>query len=156
MSFYCASTTTPVNWFETNQPDHEVDDPASDTVTFVCATNEKDMALQWQIWSFFTLSWHSFCKNALESSYNFNPIGITWRKIVCSVCLIPVSMAMWCLHTLWRFTVPAYNDGRTKSAPISRTNPSLPCYMIKIPMIASSPIVTLCTLIKLECGKLKL
>ena len=51
--------------------------------------------------------WHSFFKNALESSYNFNPIEITWRKIKCSVCLTPVSMAVWGLHALWRFTVPA-------------------------------------------------
>ena len=28
--------------------------------------------------------------------------------MVRSVCLIPVSFATWCLHTLWRFTVPAY------------------------------------------------
>ena len=30
------------------------------------------------------------------------------EKNVHSVCLTPVSMAMWCIHTLWHFTVPAY------------------------------------------------
>ena len=94
----------------------------------VCVTNEKDMPLQWQIWSTFVTVlwcsktkitdgtriliivrvlwdmiskifwqfWHSFFKYAkkLESSYNFNPIEITWRKMVCSVCLKPVSMVM--------------------------------------------------------------
>ena len=30
--------------------------------------------------------WQSFFKNALESSYNFNPIEITWRKMVRTVC----------------------------------------------------------------------
>ena len=51
---------------------------------------------------------HSFFKNALESSCNFNPIEIMWRKLVCSMCLKSVPMATWRLHTLWRFTVPAY------------------------------------------------
>ena len=46
-------------------------------------------------------------KNALKSNYNYNPIEITWRKTVCSVCLKPVSMATWRWHTLWRFTLPA-------------------------------------------------
>ena len=46
-------------------------------------------------------------KNALQSNYNYNPIEITWRKTVCSVCLKPVSMATWRWHTLWRFTLPA-------------------------------------------------
>ena len=54
-------------------------------------------------WQFF---FKIFFKNALESSYNFNPIEITWRKID---CWAPVSMATWSLHTLWRFTVPAYS-----------------------------------------------
>ena len=34
---------------QTNQPEHESDDHAGDTVTSVCVTNEKDMALQRQI-----------------------------------------------------------------------------------------------------------
>ena len=141
-SFYYASTTTYGNWFQTNQPpEHELDDRGGDTVTSVCVTNEKDMALQWQIWSpsvtvlwcsktkisdgtrilvlvrvlwdmiskVYWQFWHSFFKNALESSYNFNPIEITWRNLVRSVCLKPVSIAMWRLHTLWCFSVPAYS-----------------------------------------------
>ena len=35
-------------------------------------------------------------------------IEITHRKMVRSVCLKPVSMATWRLHTLWRFTFTAY------------------------------------------------
>ena len=54
--------------------------------------------------------WHSFLTNALESSYNFNPIGKTWRKMVQSVCLTPVLLVTWRLHTSWHFTVPAYSD----------------------------------------------
>ena len=48
-SFYYASTLTHGNWFQTNQPEHESDDCAGDTVTSVCVTNEKDMALHRQI-----------------------------------------------------------------------------------------------------------
>ena len=29
----------------TNQPEHESDDPAGDTVAYVCVTNQKDIAL---------------------------------------------------------------------------------------------------------------
>ena len=52
--------------------------------------------------------WHSFVKNIIESSYNFYSNDITWRKTVRSVCLKPVSMETWRLHTLWRFTLSAY------------------------------------------------
>ena len=45
--------------------------------------------------------WHSFFQNTLESSYNFCPTEITWRKMVRSFCLTPVSLATWRLHTLW-------------------------------------------------------
>ena len=38
-SFYYASTPTRGNWFQTNQPEHELDDRAGDTVTSVCVTN---------------------------------------------------------------------------------------------------------------------
>ena len=48
-SFYDAFTSTRRNWFQTNQAEHESDDSASNAVTFVCVTNEKDTALQWQI-----------------------------------------------------------------------------------------------------------
>ena len=44
-SFYYASTPTRDNCFQTNQPEHESDDRAGDTVTSVCVTNEKDIAL---------------------------------------------------------------------------------------------------------------
>ena len=36
-------------WFQTNQPEHESDDLAGDTVTSVSVTNQKDVALQLQI-----------------------------------------------------------------------------------------------------------
>ena len=52
--------------------------------------------------------WHSFFKYTFKSSSHFYPIEITGRKMVRSVCLKPVSMETWRLHTLWRFTVPAY------------------------------------------------
>ena len=130
-SFYYATIQTLGNWFQTNQPEHELDDCTGDPVTSLCVTNEKDMALQQQIWSSFISIlwcskskitdgtgilvlvrvlwdmiskiywqfWHSFFKNALESRYNFNSIEITWRKMVPSVCLPPVSMALWhCIH----------------------------------------------------------
>ena len=58
--FYNAFTPTLGNLFQTNQPDHELDDSAGDTVTF---TNEKDMAHQRQIWStFVTALWCSITK----------------------------------------------------------------------------------------------
>ena len=38
----------------------------------------------------------------------FYTIEITWKKMSRSVCLKPVSMATWSLHTLWCFTLPAY------------------------------------------------
>ena len=41
------------NWFQTNPLKHESDDRAHNTVTSVCVTNGKDMALQQQIWSTF-------------------------------------------------------------------------------------------------------
>ena len=67
----------------------------------------------WVLWVMISKFTENFgiisSKMALQSSYNFDPIEITWRKIVCSVCLKPVSMATWHLHTLWLFTVPAYN-----------------------------------------------
>ena len=139
-SCYYASTPTHGRWFQTNQPEHELDDQAGDPVSPVCITNEKGKAQQQQIWSTFVTVlwcsktkitdrteilvlvrvlwgmifkiywqfWHSFFKNALESSCNFNPIEIMWRNMVRSVCLKPVLMAMWRLHTLRRFTVPAY------------------------------------------------
>ena len=54
--------------------------------------------------------WQSFFKYSFKSSSNFYPIGITWRKMARAVCLQPVSMETWRLHTLWRFTVPAYRQ----------------------------------------------
>ena len=62
-SFYYASSPTHGNWFQTNQPEQELDDCAGDTVTSVCVggggcvcvcvcvcvTNGKGMALQRQI-----------------------------------------------------------------------------------------------------------
>ena len=48
-SFCYASTSTHGNLFQTNQPERESDDRAGDTETYVCFTNEKDMALQRQI-----------------------------------------------------------------------------------------------------------
>ena len=53
--------------------------------------------------------WHSFFKYTFKSSSNFYPTEITWRKMARSICLKPVSMERR-LHTLWRFTVPAYTQ----------------------------------------------
>ena len=108
-------------------------------ITFcVCFTNSKDTAFQWQIWSrFITVFWfrdtnmqdrdgilevvwvlwgrfpkfqHSFLTYTFESSFNFYPIGITWRNMAPLVCLKPVSRKRWRLHTYWvRLTVPAYS-----------------------------------------------
>ena len=39
-SFHYASLPSCGNWLQTNQPEHEFDDCAGDTVTFVCVTNE--------------------------------------------------------------------------------------------------------------------
>ena len=55
--------------------------------------------------------WHSLFKNTLDSSYNFCPIKIMWRKMISSVCLTPVPMATWHLHTWWCLTVPVYSVG---------------------------------------------
>ena len=52
-SCYPGSTSTRGSWFQTNQPEHESDDRASDPVSSVCVTNERETALQWQIWSTF-------------------------------------------------------------------------------------------------------
>ena len=58
MSYYYALMPTCGSWFKTNQPEHESDGHAGDPVTSVCVTNEKDTALQWQIWStFVTVLW---------------------------------------------------------------------------------------------------
>ena len=138
-SCYYASMPTRGSWFQTNQPELESDDHAGGPVTSVCVTNEKDTALQRQVWSIFVtllwcskteitdgtrilvlvrVLWHmiskiywqfwcSFFKNVLESSYNFNPVEIMWRKMVRSVCLKPVPIAVWRLH-IWPFTVSSY------------------------------------------------
>ena len=49
MLFYHASIPTSGSWFQTNQPEHELDDRAGDAVTSLCVTNEKYIALQRQI-----------------------------------------------------------------------------------------------------------
>ena len=46
------------NWFQTSPLEHESDDLAGNTVSSVlCVTNEKDIALQRQIWSTFFTAW---------------------------------------------------------------------------------------------------
>ena len=63
-SFYYASTPTRGSWFQINQPEHESDACAGDTVISVCVTNEKGIALQRQIYStFVTVSWCSKIEN---------------------------------------------------------------------------------------------
>ena len=86
------------------------------TVLWFCKTNIPDwtgtlvlVRVLWDMiskiyWQF----WHSFFKNTFENSYNCYPVEIMWRKMVRSLCLKPVSIETWCLHTLWHFTVPAY------------------------------------------------
>ena len=56
-TFY-ASNLTHRNRFQTNQPEHESDDRAGDTVTPVCVTNKKDMALQQQTLLTFVTVWY--------------------------------------------------------------------------------------------------
>ena len=52
--------------------------------------------------------WRSFFKKCTRKQLQFNPIEITWRKMVRSVCVTAVSMATWRLHTLWHFTKSLY------------------------------------------------
>ena len=40
-----------------------------------------------------------FLQKCTWNQLNFNPIEIIWRKMICSVCLTPGSMAMWHLHS---------------------------------------------------------
>ena len=55
------------NWFQTKTREHESDDRAGNTVSSVCVTNGKDMALQRQIWStFVTVLW--FRKTEFQDS----------------------------------------------------------------------------------------
>ena len=49
MSFDHLMILTRGNWFQTNPLEHELDDRAGYTVSSVCVTNGKDMALQRQI-----------------------------------------------------------------------------------------------------------
>ena len=46
---YIVNTNTWKLWFQTNTLEHELDDRADNTVSSVCVTNEKNMALQRQI-----------------------------------------------------------------------------------------------------------
>ena len=115
------------SWFQTNQTDHESDDrtlllcvlPMKKirhfsskiwsvfvTLSWFSKTEITDgtgilvfVRVLWDVIS--TIYWqfcHCFFKNTLKSSYNVCPIKITWRKMILSVCLTPVSMAMWRLH----------------------------------------------------------
>ena len=52
-SCYYAAMPTCGSWLQANQLEHESDDSTGDPVTYVCDTNEKDTALQRQIWSTF-------------------------------------------------------------------------------------------------------
>ena len=130
------SIPTHGNWFQTNRIplEHGSDDCPDNTVYSVLPMGkirhfsgkfDQDLSLycgsikpkfqtglgDWFLWvmisKIYWQFWHSFFKNTYESSYNFYPIEITWRKIEHSVCLKPVSMETWRLHTLWHFTVPA-------------------------------------------------
>ena len=53
------------NWFQTNPLEHESDDPAGNSVSFVCVANGKDMALQRQIRSTF-VTVLCFCKTEIQ------------------------------------------------------------------------------------------
>ena len=106
-------------WFQTNQPDHELDDRA----LLLCVLPMRKIWLfsfkiwlifvpvLWfsktvitdgtQIWVFVRVLWDVISKIywQFESSYNYCPIEIMWRKIVRSVCLTPVSMQCEvCIH----------------------------------------------------------
>ena len=119
------------NWFQTNQPDHESDDHAIllcvlpkrtwhfsskiwstfVTVLWCSKTEITDGPGYWFLWDSCEIWFPKFTDNFgivsskihLKAVTIFNPIEITWSKMVRSVCLIPVPMATWHLHTLWRF-----------------------------------------------------
>ena len=53
---------------------------------------------------------------------NFSHWNNTEKNVVRSVCLKPVSMATWRLHTLWRFTFTAYTPSESKHEDIDYWN----------------------------------
>ena len=111
-SFYYAIISG--NWFQTNQPEHELDDCSLLLCVLVLPmrkiwqtkiTDETGILVLvrvfWDVISkIYWKRWHSLFNNTLESSYNFCPIEIVWRKMASSVHLKPMSMATWRLHAL--------------------------------------------------------
>ena len=136
---YYTITPTHGNCFQTNQPEHESDDHAGNTITSVCNHWERygTSAANWStfvnvLWSsktkitdgigilvlvrvlsdtvskIYRQLWHNFFKNTLENLLQFLSHWNDMEKNGTSVCLTPVSMATWCLHILWCFTVPVF------------------------------------------------
>ena len=123
----------PGNWFQTNQPDNESDDR---TLFLYVLPMTKMWCFSGKIWStFVTVLWFSKTQNnrqdrdigscemwfpkftdnfgIVSSKIHSKPVQFLshWNNVEKNgtfSCLTPVSIAMWCLHTLWRFTVPAY------------------------------------------------
>ena len=84
------------NWFQTNPLEHELGDRAGNTLSSVCVTNGKDMALQRQIWStFVTVLW--FRKTKIK-----NRAGIL---ILVRVLWVTISKIYWHFwHNFFKFT----------------------------------------------------
>ena len=79
LSLFCGSVKTKLPWEITGGTRISVLERVSWDVS---------SKIYWQFW-------HCSFKNTLESSYNFCPIEITWRKLLRSVCLTPLSRATW-------------------------------------------------------------
>ena len=68
------------------------------------ATSEANLI---NICPFFMVRYPNFRRDRNIGSCEGLVRRIMWRKMVCSVCLRPVSVATWRLH-FWRFIVPAH------------------------------------------------
>ena len=147
-SFYDAVIPTRGNWFQANQPDLESDDCA---LLLSALPMRKIWHFSGKIWLIFvTVLWFNkteiadgpggSCESLVRfdfqnlltilalflkkrtSSYNFCPIEITWRKLVRSVCLTPVSMATWLLHNM----TSTFHCTNAFADKVIRHNPPLP------------------------------
>ena len=138
-SWRYVSTPTHGNWFQTNQPELELNDCAGDPVTSLCVPMRKIWHFSGKFDQYLSLYWGAV-KPELQMGTRYwflwesceiwlpkftNNFGIVSSKMHLKAvkiliplkergekwyfrCLTPVSMVMWCLHTLWRFTLPAY------------------------------------------------
>ena len=98
-SFDCVMIATRGNWFQTNPLEQESDDRAGNrvsSVSSVCVTNGKDVALQRQIWStFVTVLW--FHKTEIQNS-----AGILVLVRVLWVTISKIHWQFW--HSFFKYT----------------------------------------------------